>query len=406
MPGYRSPLGAERRVESCSRFASDSERPVESLDGHRAPDSRGEGEGRRVVARPASRARNAALYVLCLCIFFEGASRAALSIDRFFERLALPDTSTGSRLRWVRQRRRSGGLSYRFDVYDATRGWALERSLRSIVAFGSERLSSNSHGLRGATDYDYARTGGKPRIAIFGDSFTFGEEVSDDQTYAAGLQRELPDTELLNFGVHGYGQDQMLLYLQQEGVRYQPDVVVLGFVYEDMTRNMLEFRDYAKPWFTLEGERLVPHGIPVPAPEAVLSAEPWRSSFVDLVTLLRDAALDRAGVKAARSRRLGTALLEEFRRTASATGGRVLFLYLPTHQELVGPASELREREAFLLEFCGEHGVTCLSLVPQFATAVRDGLHVHPLRHWTAREHQLAASAVAPMLRQLSRRAP
>jgi hypothetical protein len=60
---------------------------------------------------------------------------------------------------------------------------------------------------------------------------------------------ERTGTEVLNLGVHGYGHDQMLLYLREEGLRYRPDVVLLGFVQIDMPRNQLSFRDYAKPRF-------------------------------------------------------------------------------------------------------------------------------------------------------------
>jgi hypothetical protein len=33
---------------------------------------------------------------------------------------------------------------------------------------------------------------------ILGDSFTFGDEVSDDETYSAHLQAMLPHTEIIN----------------------------------------------------------------------------------------------------------------------------------------------------------------------------------------------------------------
>jgi hypothetical protein len=40
---------------------------------------------------------------------------------------------------------------------------------------------------------------------ILGDSFTFGDEVSDNETYSYYLQQMLPHTEVINMGVHGYG---------------------------------------------------------------------------------------------------------------------------------------------------------------------------------------------------------
>ena len=53
---------------------------------------------------------------------------------------------------------------------------------------------------------------------MLGDSFTFGEDVGDDETYSHHLEQLLPGTEVINLGVHGYGHDQMLIYLREEGI--------------------------------------------------------------------------------------------------------------------------------------------------------------------------------------------
>ena len=114
---------------------------------------------------------------------------------------------------------------------------------------------------------------------MLGDSFTFGEDVGDDETYSHHLEQLLPGTEVINLGVHGYGHDQMLIYLREEGVRYRPDVVILGFLTGDMERNVLSFRDYAKPRFVLDGGKLALRNSPVPPPAEMAAAEKWRSKF-------------------------------------------------------------------------------------------------------------------------------
>ena len=55
----------------------------------------------------------------------------------------------------------------------------------------------------------------------------------------------LPQAEIINMGVHGYGHDQMLIFLKEEGIKYKPDIVLLGFLHMDMFRNMLDFRDFS-----------------------------------------------------------------------------------------------------------------------------------------------------------------
>jgi hypothetical protein len=86
-------------------------------------------------------------------------------------------------------------------------------------------VSSNSTGIRGKTEYSYNKIPGKARILILGDSFTFGGEVSDNETYPFYLQQMVPNCEAINFGVYGYGHDQMLVYLKEEGLKYKPDII-------------------------------------------------------------------------------------------------------------------------------------------------------------------------------------
>ena len=56
----------------------------------------------------------------------------------------------------------------------------------------------------------------KPEIWVFGCSFTFSWGVDDAETYLAVLQRAMPDFEIVNFGVGGYGTLQSLMQLERE----------------------------------------------------------------------------------------------------------------------------------------------------------------------------------------------
>ena len=118
-------------------------------------------------------------------------------------------------------------------------------------------------------EYAEPKPDGVMRVLVFGDSLTFGDEVTDDETYVAHLQTMLPGTEVLNLGVHGYGHDQMLLYLKEVGARYKPDVILLGFTTIDMERNLLGFRDFMKPRFDLVRDHLVLRNTPIPEPGVV-----------------------------------------------------------------------------------------------------------------------------------------
>jgi lysophospholipase L1-like esterase len=77
------------------------------------------------------------------------------------------------------------------------------------------------------------------RIVCLGDSWTFGMNVNDDQTYPARLEQILRrtypdhDVEVINLGMLGYSSYQGLALLQHRALALRPDVVVLGFAMND-----------------------------------------------------------------------------------------------------------------------------------------------------------------------------
>ena len=174
------------------------------------------------------------------------------------------DEDTTWRRRWISRHTKSVEIYYKFDTFDPTKGWISKPNLRDMKAFDNKVLNTNSRGLRGGKEYSYGKHPNTARLLILGDSFTFGDEVSDNETYSYYLHEMIPTTEIINMGVHGYGHDQMLILIKEEGIKYKPDIVILGFLPWDMSRNMLQFRDYAKPRFVLDNNNLTITGPPVP----------------------------------------------------------------------------------------------------------------------------------------------
>lgn len=230
------------------------------------------------------------------------------------------------RLWWVQRHRDDTPILYRFDVYSPSRGWAIKPNLHDMPVFHEKILNSNARGLRGRTNYPYDKPAARCRIVVLGDSWTFGEEVSDDETYAAQLGRVLRDAEVLNFGVHGYGHDQMLIYLREEALNYHPDLVIVGFEHFDIYRNLLSFRDFAKPRFVLDGTQLVLTNSPVPSPESVLRSERYRVKLLDAAALLYQSYRWLTGDWERDARRITTAILSELVRSVLAAGAVPLFV--------------------------------------------------------------------------------
>ena len=169
---------------------------------------------------------------------------------------------------------------------------------------------------------------------VLGDSFTFGDEVSDDETYSAYLQAMLP-TEIINMGMHGYGHDQMLILLKEEGIKYQPDIVILGFLPLDMSRNLLNFRDFGKPRFVLERGELKLTGTPVPRPEEILRWDWTRPRILDIFSTLKHRVKKISGLQKTEMEEVTTAILTDMIRLSSVS---MRFQYSPiSHEEKKSP---------------------------------------------------------------------
>lgn len=107
---------------------------------------------------------------------------------------------------------------------------------------GKWEFSTNSQGYRNNFDFSYAKPNQTLRVIVLGDSHTEGFEVAQDETYAAQLGLLLTQQgikgEVMNAGISGFSNAEELVYLENEGIRYSPDFVVLGFFANDLEDNL------------------------------------------------------------------------------------------------------------------------------------------------------------------------
>src|SRR5262245_19507134 len=138
------------------------------------------------------------------------------------------------------------------------------------------RYQNNADGLRGDRTYSAMPAVGTRRISAYGDSFTYCEQVEFQDCWTRGLEQELPNTEVLNFGVPGFGPDQAWLRYQRSGEAWHSCVVLIGHMVENVNRVVNRFRPFiwygagppgAKPRFLLEGDQLVLLPNPVGQPD-------------------------------------------------------------------------------------------------------------------------------------------
>ncbi|MFO1157723.1 MAG: GDSL-type esterase/lipase family protein [Reyranellaceae bacterium] len=134
------------------------------------------------------------------------------------------------------------------------------------AGYAAPGITIDGDGLRRSGGPAAARA---PILAV-GDSFTFGDEVTDPETWPAQLQ-QITGRRVLNGGVSGYGFDQTVLRAEQLAARDKPADIVVAFIADDVRRTeMRRLWSADKPWFVLVDGKLALRGVPVPP-----RADPW-----------------------------------------------------------------------------------------------------------------------------------
>ena len=109
------------------------------------------------------------------------------------------------------------------------------RPNRQAFLMGAQ-FDTNSKGLRDR-EFSYEKPPGRLRIMMLGDSFTVGWGAKFDETFPKRIERMYADrgiqAEVINTGVGNYNTIQEVEYYLTEGYKYNPDIVVLNFTFND-----------------------------------------------------------------------------------------------------------------------------------------------------------------------------
>ena len=168
------------------------------------------------------------------------------------------------------------GWDSSYFVFDARLGWTVGSNRQSAdgLYFSSvEGIRSPGPNIRLAEEsWPY-------RVAIIGDSNAFSSEVSFEESWGHQLQQLLgSEVQVLNFGVDGFGLDQICLRYERDVRPWAVDVVVVGFVGHDLRRTMAVYPFVSfgwpgylvKPRFTLEDQGLRIVNVPLLDPDTIL----------------------------------------------------------------------------------------------------------------------------------------
>lgn len=270
------------------------------------------------------------------------------------------------------------------------------------------------------------------RIALIGDSFTFANDVHYEDSWGYQLESTLGnDTQVLNFGVTGFGIDQAYLNYEHAVKSWRPDIVIFGVFPDDLERAMAVYPfirrprweiPFAKPRLLPRDGRPVIVNAPVLPPQEVFAhpdikalphlaydrgykAEHWDRHALHAAYLVRffvsrfprwtepSAVNDDAAME-----RLALAIFNEFTRSAGLAGSRPVLAYLPSRQDVAahnsGHVPESAARRVLLRAGIEHLDLTpCVAGLPQADRYLFGGAG-----HFTPRANAAVAECIAQQL--------
>jgi hypothetical protein len=317
-----------------------------------------------------------------------------------------------------------------FYVYDSLMGWTLGPNRRSANGL----YYSSSEGMRAPHEgVSFAKPSQKTRIALVGDSYTFGEDVTYEDTWGHLLEKALgPEYEVLNFGVPGYGVDQAYLRFTKDVQEWKPKVVIFSFIAHDVERTMTVYTPlnypawdmpFSKPRFILRDRALEPLNVPSLKPEAIFAKasvsdlpyieydrgyrkRDWQQGFIHRSYVARAVTTwlprweavspdvsDHALIE------VNASLLNAFIQSAEGSGAAPLVVYHPKREALLARDSSLGRRVLKEAGVAYTEPTSCLQEVD------RDEWFI-PQGHYTPKANAAVAKCLVNVVRQALGKSP
>lgn len=307
----------------------------------------------------------------------------------------------------------------------------------------------NSNGLRSPREFSYRKPEGIKRILLVGDSFFWGYGVDDKDIVSEFLQEKVgKGIEVINGAATGYGTDQELLWLAEEGLRYEPDIVIAGiFPLNDLSEISVSISyGYPKPFFSIEENRLVLKNVPVPdtretrrkafdMPDTLfgkikkflrhnthtypfitkrLNSIPALREFFLKIGLAEEFTWALPGVpsyklKPEKAYPLIEALIKEMRNISAEAGADFMLVFIPEKEDdpnnpigykgvNEGAYDRNTEMSRYFSDFASANKIKFLDLLPVFRKhlAKKEFLHNPESydHHWTPLGHRVASEAI------------
>ena len=305
--------------------------------------------------------------------------------------------------------------------YDELVGWNHVPGLegRYSASDFDVHVKINDQGLRDRS-YDYERPDGVFRIVALGDSYAWGFGVEHQEVFSEIIEDSRDGLQVINMGVSGYSTDQEYLLLREEGLRYNPQLVLLMLFENDINHNTLDvnYLKYPKPRFSVVDGHLVQANRPSPRIGPLREIHCFlRTHSVAYNYLVR--VLESSSAPWVRFTRafgsgiaywltgrrwedpvaLTSAIIGEMRDLSEAAGAQLVVVQVATQGQALGQEKTIPDE---LIEYCRAEGIPFLDLVGTFedylASHSGQSLRFPNDPHWNADGHKLAAHAIGSYL--------
>lgn len=321
--------------------------------------------------------------------------------------------------------------------YDPVLGW-------KGVPGGKARMTTDNnsflveHNTYGFRDIEHKGISSKPAILFLGDSFTYGYEVEFDEMFINLLRDKLPDYEIFNLSMSGYGNDQELLAFENWRYQGQIKLVVLMFCENDVEENNSYEYDgknpyqKPKPKFEIAGNKIILTGVPVPKTPAwnetnrpATPVNDWKeyvkkvlfkSYFLhDMYTRLKTKYSELYDYhqnvvedfntqndpdsypEAQQDLKLTSRIFEELDKAVEMKGAKLVIFFIPSKIEIEHLYDSTPYQEK-IKPICMKLDITCYDMASAFKgtwrrTYYRKGMH------WNAYGHKVATEAIYNLLK-------
>lgn len=248
----------------------------------------------------------------------------------------------------------------------------------------------NNRGFRGP-DFEETRRTERLRVAVLGDSFTFGEGVRWQDTFPQRMEPLLSseldqEVEVLNMGQSQWGTSDEIHYFAHEGRRYRPDLVLLIYVLNDANyAGDLDLYDRFRHVYEPSG--WVRRSYLLSFVQATVGREIFGQLYVH--SMLDSALRERA------KWRRSLELVSHGDRIARGIGARFALVIFPFMYQLDDryPFTPLH---AMVASHATQSGIPVLDLLPHLQTRRYTDFWVHPSDpHPSHVAHALAADAIS-----------